>query len=70
MQIHLSEIIHLSEESTSGSEKTSYKAYVTFQPDERVRLGMSVIVYPNNFIPDDEEPGLGETEKTDKSEED
>ena len=66
----ISSISHLSEESTSGSEKTSYKAYVTFQPDERVRLGMSVIVYPNNFIPDDEEPGLGETEKTDESEED
>ena len=54
----ISSISHLSEE-TSGSEKTSYKAYVTFQPDERVRLGMSVIVYPNSFAPEDEEPGLG-----------
>ena len=54
----ISSISHLSEE-TSGSEKTSYKAYVTFQPDERVRLGMSVIVYPNSFTPEDEEPGLG-----------
>ena len=42
----ISSISHLSEEAASGSDKTIYKAYVTFEPDERVRLGMSVIVYP------------------------
>ena len=41
----IASISHLSEETTDA--KKSYKAYVTFQPDERVRLGMSVIVYPN-----------------------
>ena len=55
----ISSISHLSEETTSASDKTIYKAYVSFQPDERVRLGMSVIVYPNGFVPEDEEPGLG-----------
>ena len=42
----ITSISHLSEESTDAKTST-YKAYVTFQPDERVRLGMSVIVYPN-----------------------
>ncbi|MBR4442071.1 MAG: HlyD family efflux transporter periplasmic adaptor subunit, partial [Clostridia bacterium] len=66
----ISSISHLSDESSSGSEKTSYKAYVTFQPDERVRLGMSVIVYPTNETPDDEESGLAEADPvtTDESE--
>lgn len=42
-------ISHLSEEGESGqrADKTYYKAYVTFTPDESVRLGMSVIVYPS-----------------------
>lgn len=41
-------ISHLSEKAAEGerSDRTSYKAYVTFTPDENVRLGMSVIVYP------------------------
>ena len=42
----LATISHLSEEAGADSTRTTYKAYVTFEPDERVRLGMSVIVYP------------------------
>ena len=44
----ITSISHLSEKAAEGerSDKTSYKAYVTFTPDENVRLGMSVIVYP------------------------
>ena len=61
----ISSISHLSEETTGDSDRTSYKAYVTFQPDDRVRLGMSVIVYPTGAAhgedadaaePDDDEP--------------
>lgn len=45
-------ISHMSEkaESDQRSDKTCYKAYVTFTPDENVRLGMSVIVYPNDDV--------------------
>jgi len=49
----ISSISHLSEESSGGAEKTIYKAYVTFQPDARVRLGMSVIVYPAGSDPEE-----------------
>ena len=50
----ISSISHLSEESANAGEKTNYKAYVTFQPDQRVRLGMSVIVYPTGRAQEDE----------------
>ena len=63
----ISSISHLSEETTSASDKTNYKAYVSFQADERVRLGMSVIVYPNGFVPEDEEPGLGDYDAQDEN---
>ncbi len=45
----VSSISHLSEEGESGlrADKTYYKAYVDFTPDENIRLGMSVIVYPS-----------------------
>ena len=46
----IASISHLSEKAAEGerSDKTYYKAYVTFTPDENVRLGMSVIVYPTD----------------------
>ncbi|MBQ8954425.1 MAG: HlyD family efflux transporter periplasmic adaptor subunit [Clostridia bacterium] len=56
----ISSISHLSEESAAGSDKTIYKAYVTFEPDERVRLGMSVIVYPMSDGHGDEGPAASE----------
>ena len=53
----ITSISHLSEKAAEGerSDKTYYKAYVTFTPDENVRLGMSVIVYPaGDAIPADD----------------
>ena len=54
----IASISHLSEKAAEGerSDKTYYKAYVTFTPDENVRLGMSVIVYPTSGADDVDEP--------------
>ncbi len=60
----IASISHLSEESTTAGEKTSYKAYVTFEPDERVRLGMSVIVYPTGAALEAPEDDPAEAEET------
>ena len=54
----IASISHLSAttEGDQRSDKTYYKAYVTFTPDENVRLGMSVIVYPTDDDGMTEEP--------------
>lgn len=48
----ISSISHLSDEDSK--DRTVYKAYVVFQPDEQVRLGMSVIVYPTGSMAEEE----------------
>ena len=40
------EISHINEEQKESTDKKVYKAYVTFKPDERIRLGMTMILYP------------------------
>ena len=60
----ISSISHLSEsaETDPGAGRRSYKAYVSFEPEENVRLGMSVFIYtadqghPSADAPDDAEP--------------
>ncbi len=42
----LSSISYVSEEAKEGTDRKMYKAYVSFEPDERVRLGMTMMVYP------------------------
>ena len=49
-------ISHKSEDAKEGSDKTVYKAYASFEPDERIRLGMTMYIYIN----EDEEPEAGE----------
>ncbi len=39
-------ISHISEETKTATDKKVYKAWATFEPDERVRLGMTMILYP------------------------
>ena len=59
----IASISHLSAttEGDQRSDKTYYKAYVTFTPDENVRLGMSVIVYPTDDDEMAEEPEVSLT---------
>jgi hypothetical protein len=63
-QGYISSISYLSKETESDSARTNYMAYVTFEHDQRVRMGMSVMVYPTgrNF---EEEP----SDTEDKTEE-
>ena len=49
-------ISHKSEDAKEGSDKTVYKAYASFEPDERIRLGMTMYIYIN----EDEEPEADE----------
>ena len=42
----LTEISHMNEEQKTESDRKVYRAYVTFEPDERIRLGMTMILYP------------------------
>ena len=42
----IEQISHMSEDQKSEADKKIYKAYVSFVPDERIRLGMTMILYP------------------------
>ena len=42
----ITSISYNSEEQKTDSDRKMYKAYVTFKPDERIRLGMTMLVYP------------------------
>ena len=38
-------ISRMNEELKEGSDKKVYKAYASFEPDERIRLGMTMLIY-------------------------
>ena len=50
-------ISHMNEEPKEASDRKVYRAYVSFEPDERIRLGMTMILYPGAM------PGDKETEE-------
>ena len=49
-------IAHMNEEQKEGSDKKVYKAYASFEPDERIRLGMTMTIYPEGNTEKTEEP--------------
>lgn len=50
-------ISHMSDEQKEATDRKTYKAYVSFEPDERVRLGMTMILYPGAAPEKTEEDG-------------
>ena len=54
-------ISHKSEDAKEGSDKNVYKAYASFEPDERIRLGMTMYIYINEQDePEADEPAAAE----------
>ena len=47
-------ISRMNEEQKEGTDKKVYKAYASFEPDERIRLGMSMLIYLNEAAPAEE----------------
>jgi len=61
----ISSIAYASEEQKEATDRKMYKAYVTFEPDERIRLGMTMMVYPILKAEEtDEEETDGKSEET------
>ncbi len=50
-------ISHMSDEQKEATDRKVYKAYISFEPDERVRLGMTMIIYPGAAPEKTEEDG-------------
>jgi len=47
----------MNEELKEGSDKKVYKAYASFEPDERIRLGMTMLIYAEGTTgPAEEKP--------------
>ena len=42
----ITEISYMTEEQKAETDKKVYRAYASFRPDERIRLGMTMILYP------------------------
>ena len=49
-------ISHMNEDPKEGSDKKLYKAYASFEADERIRLGMTMLIYPVDNTEKTEEP--------------
>ena len=49
-------ISHMNEEQKEGTDKKLYKAYASFEADERIRLGMTMLIYPVDNTEKTEEP--------------
>ena len=47
-------ISRMNEEPKEGTDKKVYKAYASFEPDERIRLGMSMLIYLKESAPAEE----------------
>ena len=47
-------ISRMNEDPKEGTDKKVYKAYASFEPDERIRLGMSMLIYLNEAAPAEE----------------
>ena len=56
-------ISHINSEQKSETDRKTYKAYASIDADERIRAGMSVILYMDGA--EEPETGKTETEKTD-----
>ena len=55
-------ISHMNEEQKEGSDKKVYRAYASFEPDERIRLGMTMLIYPAEKTEDTGTPAEEDTE--------
>ena len=42
----IASISHMNAEQKEATDRKTYTAYVSFEPDERIRLGMTMILYP------------------------
>ena len=47
-------ISHINDDQKEGSDRKVYKAYASFEPDERIRLGMSMLIYLTEKEPAEE----------------
>ena len=56
----ITSISHLNAETKEATDKKTYTAYVSFTPDERIRLGMTMILYPG--ATEEEAPETAEAE--------
>lgn len=51
----ITEISHVSEETKEPTDRKNFRAYASFTPDEKIRLGMTMIVYPGSKPEESEE---------------
>ena len=49
------QISYMNEEQKNATDRKVYKAFASFEPDERIRLGMTMVVYPGATQQADEE---------------
>jgi hypothetical protein len=60
----------MNEEVKEGTDKKVYKAYASFEADERIRLGMTMLIYADaNGAPAEAEPAETEPAETEAPEE-
>ena len=59
----ITSISYMNEEQKEGAARKTYRACASFTPDERIRLGMTMVVYPVLTSPEAENPS-NPTEET------
>jgi len=64
----IAEISHMTGEQKEKTDRKFYRAYASFTPDERIRLGMTMIVYPGAMT--EEEPVRTDAAETEPEEAD
>ncbi len=63
-------IARMNEEVKEGTDKKVYKAYASFEPDERIRLGMTMLIYADAAgAPAEAEPAEAEPAEAEAPEE-
>lgn len=62
-------ISHMSEEQKTETDKKVFRAFASMEPDERVRLGMTVILYPAEAESQEAEEAMPEATEAPETEE-